>query len=271
MPRFDLDQAELAWTRLLPNSSPSARSRSRNGHRVSLQQASAASIPRDESLPIAAILAFVGGYIEAYTWIVHHVFANAPSANLVFLWVNMAKGQWRAASHYVQPLAAFIVGVVLASWLRWAAPRRAVRISVLSEIAFLFVVAILHNQLPEQAGTLGLSFVAAFQTVSFPRVEGWTYNSVMVTSNFRQTIEGLFGAIAGGIAPQPLRRSYVFGTVCIAFGSGAASGALATEASRAYSLIVPVLLLVIVVWLCEQRPRDADSQSITAREGSVRT
>lgn len=231
---------------------------------MSTQQASAVSIPRDEALHIAGLLAFVGGYIEAYTWIVHHVFANAQSANLIFLRVNMAKGQWHAAARYILPLLAFIVGVVLASWLRWAAPHRSARVSIVGEIVFLFIIAILHNHLPEHAGTLGLSFVAAFQTVSFPRVEGWTYNSVMVTSNFRQTIEGMFGAIAGSVGPQSLRRSYVFGTLCIAFGSGAAFGALGTEASRAYSLIIPVLLLVIVAWLCDQKPQDVDSRSAAA-------
>lgn len=231
---------------------------------MSPQQVAAASFPRDEALLVAGLLAFAGGYIEAYTWIVHHVFANAQSANLVFLWVNMVKGEWQAAIRYVPPLLAFIVGVVLASWLRWAAPRRAARISVLSEIAFLFIVAILHNRVPELAGTLGLSFVAAFQTVSFPRVEGWSYNSVMVTSNFRQTIEGMFGTIAGSVGALSLRRSYVFGTLCIAFGSGAAFGALATEVSRSYSLAMPVLLLVIVAWLCEQGPESAQQERAAA-------
>jgi uncharacterized membrane protein YoaK (UPF0700 family) len=221
---------------------------------VSVQQAAAASFPRDETLQIASLLAFIGGYIEAYTWIVHHVFANAQSANLVFLWVFMTGGEWERAVRYVPPLLAFVVGVVLACWLRWALPQRAARISNLIEIAFLFIVAIVHNRLPELAGTLGLSLVAAFQTVSFPRVEGWSYNSVMVTSNFRQTIEGFFAGFAGSAEPRPFRRSYVFGMMCIAFGSGAAVGAFATELKRPYSLAVPVLLLVIVLLLCEQKP-----------------
>jgi uncharacterized membrane protein YoaK (UPF0700 family) len=221
---------------------------------VSVQQAAAASFPRDETLQIACLLAFVGGYLEAYTWIVHRVFANAQSANLVFLWVYMTGGEWERALRYIPPLLAFAVGVVLACWLRWALPKRAARISNLIEIAFLFIVAIVHNRLPEVAGTLGLSLVAAFQTVSFPRVEGWSYNSVMVTSNFRQTIEGLFAGFAGGAEPRPFRRSYVFGMMCIAFGLGAAGGAFATELERAYSLAVPVLLLVIVLLLCEQEP-----------------
>jgi uncharacterized membrane protein YoaK (UPF0700 family) len=155
---------------------------------------------------------------------------------------------------YVPPLLAFAVGVVLACWLRWALPQRAGRISNLIEIAFLFVVAIVHNRLPELAGTLGLSLAAAFQTVSFPRVEGWSYNSVMVTSNFRQTIEGMFGAFAGGAEPRAFRRSYVFGMICIAFGLGAAAGAFVTELKRTHSLAIPVLLLVIVLLLCEQKP-----------------
>jgi len=219
---------------------------------VSLQQQVAeASFPRDEALYIAAILAFTGGYLEAYAWIVHRVFANAHSANLVFLWVYVTSGEWGKALHYVPRLLAFTGGVVMACWLRWATPLRAARISLLIEIVFLFIVAIVHNRLPGFAGTLGISLVAAFQTVSFPRVEGFSYNSVMVTSNFRQTIEGLFAAFAGNTDARPLRRPYVFGAICVAFGTGAAIGAFGTEVSRAYSLTVPVTLLVVVAWLCE--------------------
>jgi uncharacterized membrane protein YoaK (UPF0700 family) len=82
----------------------------------------------------------------------------------------------------------------------------------------------------------------------------------MVTSNFRQTIEALFGAIAGSAALRSLRRSYVFGTLCIAFGSGAALGALASEVPRAYSLAAPVMLLVMVAWLCEHGPESASDE-----------
>ena len=63
------------------------------------QQVAEASFLRDEALYIAAMLAFTGGYLEAYAWIVHRVFANAQSANLVFLWVNVATGEWGRAIH----------------------------------------------------------------------------------------------------------------------------------------------------------------------------
>nr|WP_249780228.1 YoaK family protein [Bradyrhizobium sp. dw_411] len=207
---------------------------------------------------IACLLALTGGYLEAYTWIVHRVFANAQTANLVFLWVYVTSGDWKEADRFIFPLLAFMAGVILACWLRWFAPQQAARTSILIEIVCLFIVAILHNRLPEVAGTLGISLVAAFQTVSFPRVEGLAYNSVMATSNLRQTIEGLFAALAyvGNREAKPFHRPYVFGAMCAAFGAGAAIGAFVTEATRAYSLVIPVLLLVIVLLRCEQGGSD---------------
>jgi uncharacterized membrane protein YoaK (UPF0700 family) len=217
---------------------------------MSLPQ-TAGSVPRDEALHIACLLAFSGGYLEAYAWIVHRVFANAQSANLVFLWFYATDGEWEKALHYVPPLLAFAAGVIMACWLRWAAPLRAARTSILIEISFLFIVAGLHNRLPDVAGTLGISLVAAFQMVSFPRVEGWTYNSVMVTSNFRQTIESLFAAVAGSPDARPFRRPYVFCAICVAFCVGAAIGAVVTEKiTRDYSLAIPVALLAIVLLRC---------------------
>jgi uncharacterized membrane protein YoaK (UPF0700 family) len=218
---------------------------------VSITQAAAISFRREETLLIAGLLALTGGYLDAYTWIVHRVFANAQTANLVFLWVYLTGGEWAKALHYVPPLCAFVLGVIMASCLRKVAPHKAPEISILTEIIFLFIIAILHNRLPQVAGTLGLSFVAAFQTASFPKVEGWSYSSVMATSNFRYTIEGLFAAFAGSSEARPFRRPYVFGAMCIAFGVGAAAGAVMTEVTRAYSLAIPVTLLVIVLRLCD--------------------
>ena len=82
-------------------------------------------------------------------------------------------------------------------------------------------------------------------------MEGWGYSSVMATSNFRYTIEGLFAAFAGSPEAKPFRRPYVFGAMCIAFGAGAAIGAVMTEVTRAYTLAVPVTLLVTALLLCQ--------------------
>lgn len=219
---------------------------------MSISQAAALSFRREEALLVACLLALTGGYLDAYTWTIHRTFANAQTANLVFLWVYVTGGEWGKAFHYVPPLFAFVLGVIMASCLRQFAQQRAPAISVAIEIVFLFVIAILHNRLPDLAGTLGLSFVAALQTASFPKVERWNYSSVMATSNFRYAIESLFAAFAEGQDAGSFRRPYVFGAMCVAFGMGAAIGAIMTGVTRAYSLAVPVTLLAIVLLLCER-------------------
>jgi uncharacterized membrane protein YoaK (UPF0700 family) len=214
----------------------------------------ASSIRRDETVPVALLLAFPGGYLDAYTWIIHGVMANAQTANLVLLWVYGSIGEWTKALHFVPPIVAFAVGIVVASWLRRAARGRANAIGTLLEILLLLIIAILHNRLPDLAGTLGISFVAAVQSAAFTRVEGVPYSSVMITGNMRQAIEGVFALASGDGA---LRPPGIFAMLCITFGLGAAVGAFATKQIPNLALGIPVIALLLVLLRCESRGDEA--------------
>ncbi len=220
----------------------------------SLEIAASPPIRRDETVQIALLLAFAGGYLDAYTWIIHGVMANAQTANLVLLWVYGTVGEWERAFQFIAPIAAFMVGVVIAAWLRRATGDRASAISTLIEILLLIAVGILHNRLPDLAGTLGISFVAAMQTAIFTKVEGVAYSSVMITGNLRQAIDGLFAVVSGQFGS--LRRSGIFAALCVTFGVGAAVGAYATKGIPDLALGLPVVALLIVLFRCELRPNE---------------
>ena len=220
----------------------------------SLEIAASPPIRRDETVQIALLLAFAGGYLDAYTWIIHGVMANAQTANLVLLWVYGTVGEWERAFQFIPPIAAFMVGVVIAAWLRRATGDRASAISTLIEILLLIAVGILHNRLPDLAGTLGISFVAAMQMAIFARVEGVAYSSVMITGNLRQAMEALFAVMSGQFGS--LRRSGIFAALCVAFGIGAAVGAYATKGIPDLALGLPVMALLIVLFRCEIRPNE---------------
>src|SRR3954468_9200484 len=211
----------------------------------------ASSIRRDETLPVALLLAFTGGYLDAYTWIIHGVMANAQTANLVLLWVYGSIGNWTKALHFVPPILAFAAGILVAAWLRRATGGRASAIGTLIEILLLVTIAILHNRLPDLAGTLGISFVAAVQSAVFTTVEGALYSSVMITGNMRQAIEGMFAMAAGGGPPEGARRARIFAAACVAFGFGAAIGAFATKTIPDLTLGIPVVALLAVLLRCE--------------------
>jgi uncharacterized membrane protein YoaK (UPF0700 family) len=215
-----------------------------------MDRTDAPPLAREGTLSVALLLAFAGGYIDAYTWMLHGVLANGQSANVVFLWVHAMARRWEEAFRYVPPILAFTVGVVAASWLRRSAGRKAGETSLLIEILMLVTVGVLHNRLPDLAGTLGISFVAAIQTSIFIKVEGLTYSSVMVTGNLRQAIEGAFEAVSDGREPGRLRPAYIFTGLCAAFGTGAAVGALLTEWVPALTLGVPITVLLVVLLRC---------------------
>jgi uncharacterized membrane protein YoaK (UPF0700 family) len=54
----------------------------------SLDIAASPPIRRDETVQVSLLLAFAGGYLDAYAWIIHGVIANAQTAKLVLLWVH---------------------------------------------------------------------------------------------------------------------------------------------------------------------------------------
>lgn len=220
----------------------------------SLDIAASPPIHRHETVQISLLLAFVGGYLDAYTWIIHGVMANAQTANMVLLWVHGTVGEWDRALQFIPPMAAFMVGIVVAAWLRRSTSEMASTISTLVEILLLVVVGILHNRLPDLAGTLGISFVAAMQTAIFTRVEGVSYSSVMITGNMRQAIEGLFAVISGQTGS--LRRPSIFAALCVVFGMGAAVGAYATKVVPTLSLCLPVVALLIVLFSREMRSNE---------------
>ena len=220
----------------------------------SLGIAASPPIRRDETVQISLLLAFTGGYLDAFTWIIHGVMANAQTANLVLLWVHGTVGEWDRAVQFVPPMAAFMVGIVIAAWLRRSTGDRASAISTLIEISLLITVGILHNRLPALAGTLGISFVAAMQTAIFTKVEGVAYSSVMITGNMRQAIEGVFAVVSGQLGS--LRRPGIFAALCVAFGIGAAVGAYATKVIPELALGLPVVALLIVLFRCEIRPNE---------------
>jgi uncharacterized membrane protein YoaK (UPF0700 family) len=212
-------------------------------------------------LLVALTLSSTGGYLDAFTWFVHDgVLANTQTANVVLIGVYAGVGQWTKALNHVPPIGAFLLGVVVAHWLRNRAHRESKRsaaiVSLVVEIVFLLVVLLIHAQLPHLAGILGISFAAALQTASFPLVRGRAYSSVMTTGNLRQAAEAFSAALLGNAMPAALREAGGFAAISLAFGLGAALGAFVTSAFNHAALGVPVLFLLLALGLLA-RPASA--------------
>ena len=102
------------------------------------------SFPAHRSAFVFASFALVGGFLEAYTYILHGgVFCNAQTGNLVLFFIDAANGEWQEASHYLYSLLAYIAGILVSAALPLLLKRfshaavTAFEIAALAALAFL--------------------------------------------------------------------------------------------------------------------------------------
>ena len=127
-----------------------------------------------ESLPLGAVLAVAGGFLDTYTYVGRHgVFANAQTGNVVLFGVLAAAGHWSQALRHVPPILAFVLGVAVAETLRRprvaAALRWPARAALVLEIGVLVVVGFLPEGIPDLVVTVTIAFVTSIQVSTLSR------------------------------------------------------------------------------------------------------
>ena len=72
-----------------------------------------------ESLCVTLILALLGGFLDAYTFILKNgVFANAQTGNLILLSVSLFNGEYGRVPQYLLPIVFFSLGILLSEYIK---------------------------------------------------------------------------------------------------------------------------------------------------------
>lgn len=130
-----------------------------------------------DSLTVGVLLAVVGGFLDAYTYLLRgHVFANAQTGNIVLLGLSAAQGEFLKASYYLLPILAFLCGVLLTEWIRsrfqncQAIHWRQLVVAV--EMVLLVIVAFLPLGSWDSAANIMISLLCAMQVEGFRKILG---------------------------------------------------------------------------------------------------
>lgn len=158
-------------------------------------------VPAHERMRVALCLAFVGGFLEAYTYILKGgVFANAQTGNLIFLAMRLTEGRVIPALEALAPVIAFLAGVLLTERLKRIPQNTGLLqwhcIVAAVELVLLLAVALLPAGWPDIATTLTVSFVCALQFDGFRKTHGLPYATTFCTGNLRSAGEKLFRRVA---------------------------------------------------------------------------
>lgn len=208
------------------------------------------TVPIHETFRIAALLAIVGGFLDAYTYLLRGgVFANAQTGNMVLLGIYAAQGEFVKAGYCVIPILAFALGVFITEVFKKYFTEREFHIYehwiIAIEIILLTIVGFVPLSVPDSFVNVTVSFVCSLQVNSFRKMKNLPYASTMCTGNLRSGTEKLFQYMAGKEQRAGREAFHYFGIIAL-FILGAAAGALLAALWGVHSVWCCCLILGIV-------------------------
>jgi len=188
--------------------------------------------PIHESLLFGMLLAIVGGFLDAYTFVGRGgVFCNAQTGNIVFLGIYAAKGEWAQALAHVPPILAFMAGVVASEIIKKAASHLQsmdwTRAILIFELLVLFAIGFIPVSTPNFVITITVSFIASVQVSSFRKLVDAPFSTTMCTGNLRSASQAAYMAVTKKDRKAAIRSMRYF-TIIFSFVCGACIGALIT-------------------------------------------
>lgn len=206
-----------------------------------------------QTIQVGLLLALVGGFLEAYTFITRSgVFANCQTGNLVLLAMNLFKGNFSSILAYACPIIAFILGVFLTEKIKYIFgfhPRIHWRqIVIIFEIISLLVAVLVPEGTCDIAVTTLISFMCSMQTDSFRKVDGNPYATTMCTGNLRSASQSLFDYFNTGDKAYR-KKSIRYFLVVLVFMCGAVVGVFLTNIfnTRAALFCCAILLIIFLM------------------------
>lgn len=208
-----------------------------------------------ESVRLGVLLAIVGGFLDAYTFVCRGgVFANAQTGNIVLVGIEATKGNWRQAVMAALPIWAFVLGVLVAEGIKdIPIPSHLIEINceyiiLIIEIVVLFLVGLIPITVPHIVVTTTIAFVSSVQISSFRKLVDSPYSTTMCTGNLRSASQAAYMAL--------IKKDSVYATKAIRYGmiifsflTGAFLGGMLTLRIGVKSIWFTVLVLIVAVVL----------------------
>ena len=217
-------------------------------------------VQTSEAFINSAFLAVSGGFQDAYTYFTRDgVFSNAQTGNVVLMSERFMNGEVKAGLHYLVPLTAFFLGVLLAERIqnkfRYARRFHWRQGILLVEIILLFLVGFIPGNLNVLATTL-VSFSCAMQVQTFRKVGGYSYASTMCIGNLRSGTAAL-SVYCREKRPEQLKQALYYFGIIFFFAIGAGGGGnLSMRLGIPAIWVSDVLLLISFILMFSSKHRD---------------
>lgn len=213
------------------------------------------------SLIMGVLLAFVGGYLDAYTYITRDgVFATAQTGNTVLFAVRAASREYSGAIQNVPPFLAFIAGVLVAELIKdKLKPHHRAVLGL--EFLILFIVGFLPASIPNMIVTMAIAFVSSLQIATFNKLGDWSYNSTITTGNLRTAAQASYGAFFRH-DEESMRKFKGFSAIILAFIFGTLVGTFFSDI-LGYTAIWIAAAIILITVILYHRSKEATKEFLT--------
>lgn len=203
-----------------------------------------------ESLELGILLAFSGGFMDAYSYIERgKVFANAQTGNMLLLGIHISEGHYQLALCYFFPVFAFAFGIALAELVRtkqsdilhWR------QISVFIEAIILLIVSFFPNEYNLLANSL-TSLACGIQVETFRKIHGQGIATTMCIGNLRSGTENMYLFFQNGDLSY-LKKGLLYFGIIICFILGAVFGNVCIRQFHTKAIIGCSLILLCVCFI----------------------
>jgi Predicted membrane protein len=200
-----------------------------------------------DSVKFGMILALVGGFLDAYTYIGRGgIFCNAQTGNIVLMGVYAGLREWNNALIHIPPIIAFMSGVFCAELIKNTSKKKYsldwASIVILIELISIVIVGFIPGNVSNIPVSIIISFTSSLQVSSFRKLVDSPYNTTMSTGNLRSATQAAYNAITKK-DHQSAIRSIRYYLIIISFISGALIGGVLTDCIGLHAIWVAGLLL----------------------------
>lgn len=218
------------------------------------------------SLFMGMLLALVGGYLDAYTYITRDgVFATAQTGNTVLFAVRAASPEYDGALQNVPPFLAFIAGVLVAEHMKVRLDKY-LRAVLALECVILFIVGWLPGSVPNMIITISVAFVSSLQIGTFNKLGKWSYNSTITTGNLRTATSASYEAFVNH-DPEATRKFKGFAAIILSFIAGALLGTFFSTSLEYKAIwIASGIILITTILYHRNREQEGMDEPIEVKE-----
>lgn len=204
-----------------------------------------------ESLRLGIILASVGGFLDAYSYIGRGgVFANAETGNVVFFAIGLAEKNYKMSLLAIIQITSFVLGAFLTEKImhkqmeKGIGPEHYGKLILIIEAVVLLIIGFIPKSAPNRVVTAIIAFVSAMQISAFKTLVDSPYSTTICTGNLRN-VSGAFYKAINSKDNKSRARAIRYFLVILFFVLGAALGAILTADFGVKSIFVAVVLLIV--------------------------